>query len=230
MHRVVSRILEANDLGTLRGDPRPPVPPRSVLQSGFGSNGESEEAAPDLWDPDSTGRATASGFGKKEWNLIVVHDKKVVNAMAAPGVCLHCERVWALIIPGTVVVFTGILPVAKDEEGLAAILGHGMFYCLLATCDLTRLLIPLTEIGHVGEFLRIGRNDMFIRAPHFRSRPSYRRALFLFQDLYCHGVAGRPNRPSIWNRRVSHYVIDGPPPLAQAGIRRFVSLFPLLPC
>ena len=27
---------------------------------------------------------------------------------------------------GTVVVFTGILPVAKDEQGLAAILGHGM--------------------------------------------------------------------------------------------------------
>ena len=31
-----------------------------------------------------------------------------------------------LSAPGTVVVFTGILPVAKDEQGLAAILGHGM--------------------------------------------------------------------------------------------------------
>jgi len=26
---------------------------------------------------------------------------------------------------GTIVVFTGILPVARDEQGLAAILGHG---------------------------------------------------------------------------------------------------------
>ena len=33
-----------------------------------------------------------------------------------------------LSAPGTVVVFTGILPVAKDEQGLAAILGHGMFH------------------------------------------------------------------------------------------------------
>ena len=35
VHRVVSRILEANDLGTLRGDWRVPAPPRSMLQSGF---------------------------------------------------------------------------------------------------------------------------------------------------------------------------------------------------
>ncbi|KAN0137529.1 peptidase family M48 domain containing protein [Lactarius tabidus] len=110
VHRVVSRILEANNLGTLCGDGRVSAPPRGVLQSalGFGNSG-SEEAVPDLWDPDSTGGGTANGFGKKEWNLLVVNDNKVVNAMAAPG---------------TVVVFTGILPVAKDEQGLAAILGH----------------------------------------------------------------------------------------------------------
>jgi hypothetical protein len=58
-----------------------------MLQSGFGfGNGESEEVVPDLWDPDSTGRGAALGSGKKEWNLLVVNDKKVVNAMAAPGV------------------------------------------------------------------------------------------------------------------------------------------------
>ncbi|KAF8259043.1 hypothetical protein EI94DRAFT_1752577 [Lactarius quietus] len=109
IHRIVSRILEANELGTLRGDQRVPAPPR--ILSGFTRlvNGGSEEAVPDLWDPDSTGPSTANGFGKKEWNLLVVNDNKVVNAMAAPG---------------TVVVFTGILPVAKDEQGLAAILGH----------------------------------------------------------------------------------------------------------
>lgn len=26
---------------------------------------------------------------------------------------------------GTVIVFTGILPVCRDEQGLAAVLGHG---------------------------------------------------------------------------------------------------------
>ena len=57
-----------------------------MLQStfGFGNNG-SEEVVQDSWDPDST-RNSANGFGKKEWNLLVVNDKKVVNAMAAPGV------------------------------------------------------------------------------------------------------------------------------------------------
>ncbi|KAI0246822.1 peptidase family M48-domain-containing protein [Lactifluus subvellereus] len=109
VHRVVSRILEANDLGTLRGDLRTPIPARTVLQPGFGfGNGDAEDT-PDLWDPDATGRSATRGAAKKEWNLLVVNDGKVVNAMAAPG---------------TIVVFTGILPVAKDEQGLAAILGH----------------------------------------------------------------------------------------------------------
>lgn len=39
-----------------------------------------------------------------------MNDDKVVNAAASYG---------------NVLVFTGILPVAKDEEGLAAVLGHG---------------------------------------------------------------------------------------------------------
>src|SRR6266702_5665335 len=55
-------------------------------------------------------------------------------------------------------------------------------------------------------------------------RPSFCRALLLLQDLYRYGLAGRPNWPSLWNRRVSHYFTDGPPPLAQAGVRRFVPL------
>jgi len=116
VHRVVSRILDANDLGTLRGDPRTPrMPARTALQpslGGFG-NGDGQEGPPDLWDPDANATNEwhdgAQGLGRKGWNLLVVNDEKVVNAMAAPG---------------TVVVFTGILPVAKDEQGLAAILGH----------------------------------------------------------------------------------------------------------
>ncbi|OSC97006.1 hypothetical protein PYCCODRAFT_1208541 [Trametes coccinea BRFM310] len=47
--------------------------------------------------------------GGKEWHLFVVNDDHVVNAMASFG---------------DIIVFTGILPVAKDENGLAAVLGH----------------------------------------------------------------------------------------------------------
>ncbi|KAI0289061.1 peptidase family M48-domain-containing protein [Russula brevipes] len=97
IHRVVSNILEANDLGTLRGDPRTPRPTRSVRPiAGFVG-------------PGRRGSRAVHGNSRREWNLLVVHEEKTVNAMAAPG---------------TIVVFTGILPVAKDEQGLAAILGH----------------------------------------------------------------------------------------------------------
>ncbi|KAI0295074.1 hypothetical protein B0F90DRAFT_1213239 [Multifurca ochricompacta] len=133
VHRVVSRILEANDLGTLRGDPRAPIPIQNVLQPGFGiGSGDIEDGLPDLWDPDATGHGATHGTSRMEWNLLVVNDKKVVNAMAAPG---------------TIVVFTGILPVAKDEQGLAAILGHGEFIHPNPI-----LKFPFTlciEIGHV---------------------------------------------------------------------------------
>jgi hypothetical protein len=85
VHRVVSSILEANDLGTLRGHRRAPIPARTVLQGfGFGS-GDVDEGAPELWDPDATGGTAARGTARKEWNLLVVNDDKVVNAMAAPG-------------------------------------------------------------------------------------------------------------------------------------------------
>ncbi|KAF7791990.1 hypothetical protein EIP86_003017 [Pleurotus ostreatoroseus] len=71
----------------------------------------------ELWDPDNGSSAFGDGrteqvnpgVGGHEWELMVVNDDKIVNAMTAYG---------------DIVVFTGILPVAKDENGLAAIIGH----------------------------------------------------------------------------------------------------------
>ncbi|KAJ5145556.1 uncharacterized protein N7515_000120 [Penicillium bovifimosum] len=45
-----------------------------------------------------------------EWRVHVIDDPKMVNAFVLPG--------------GKVFVYTGILPVCKDEDGLAAVLGH----------------------------------------------------------------------------------------------------------
>jgi hypothetical protein len=95
VHRIVARILDANDLGTVRGDPRASIPARTALRPSFGfggvdgnNNGGGDESAPDLWDPDATGRgAVHNRASRKEWNLLVVDDKKVVNAMATPGRC-----------------------------------------------------------------------------------------------------------------------------------------------
>ncbi|KIW02390.1 uncharacterized protein PV09_06210 [Verruconis gallopava] len=49
------------------------------------------------------------GLNDLNWEVYVV-ESEMVNAMVVPG--------------GKVFVFTGILPVAKDDDGLAAILGH----------------------------------------------------------------------------------------------------------
>ncbi|CDO76585.1 hypothetical protein BN946_scf184950.g11 [Trametes cinnabarina] len=92
IRRVVTRILEANGLGTLDA---PDVHKRLMPLDGFVSPSDIERIPPEV--------------GGKEWHLFVVNDDRIVNAMASFG---------------DIVVFTGILPVAKDENGLAAVLGH----------------------------------------------------------------------------------------------------------
>ncbi|KAH0830443.1 peptidase family M48-domain-containing protein [Lanmaoa asiatica] len=95
VHRVVSDLLEASDLGTLHSsDPRK----SPADDDGFWHD-----------DPFAAAR-TSPDRGGKEWNLLVVNDPKIVNALASFG---------------TIVVFTGILPVCRDEAGLAAVVGHG---------------------------------------------------------------------------------------------------------
>ncbi|KAK7696428.1 hypothetical protein QCA50_001085 [Cerrena zonata] len=97
VRRVVTRILEANNLGTLKSSA-----PRS----------QSVQVQQEIWGTDvELGRQepVAPGAGGREWELMVVNDDKMVNAGASYG---------------NIVVFTGILPVARDEQGLAAILGH----------------------------------------------------------------------------------------------------------
>ncbi|KAI0357145.1 hypothetical protein OH77DRAFT_1422673 [Trametes cingulata] len=92
IRRVVTRILEANNLGTLEA---PEVHSRLL-------------PAADVWSASEVDRVRPE-VGGREWHLFVVNDDSVVNAMASFG---------------DIVVFTGILPVAKDENGLAAVLGH----------------------------------------------------------------------------------------------------------
>ncbi|KAG2354235.1 peptidase family M48-domain-containing protein [Suillus spraguei] len=100
VQRVVNRVLESSDLGHLRSS----EPRRSLV-----------EALDDFWSEDSfttgrpSGESSTPESGGKEWNLLVVNDPSVVNAMATFG---------------NIVVFTGILPICKDEQGLAAVLGH----------------------------------------------------------------------------------------------------------
>jgi metalloendopeptidase OMA1, mitochondrial len=51
-----------------------------------------------------------------EWEVIVIKDDKTMNAFALPG--------------GKIAFYTGIFPVAKNEAGLAAIMGHEVVHAL----------------------------------------------------------------------------------------------------
>lgn len=50
------------------------------------------------------------------WDVTVIKDDKTINAFALPG--------------GKIAVYTGIFPVAKNEAGLAAVLGHEVTHAL----------------------------------------------------------------------------------------------------
>jgi predicted Zn-dependent protease len=54
--------------------------------------------------------ASATGRTDLPWEFKVIDDPKTVNAFALPG--------------GKVAVYTGILPMTRDEAGLAVVLGH----------------------------------------------------------------------------------------------------------
>lgn len=51
-----------------------------------------------------------------EWEVKVIKDDKTLNAFALPG--------------GKIAVYTGIFPIAKNEAGLAAIMGHEVVHAL----------------------------------------------------------------------------------------------------
>jgi len=51
-----------------------------------------------------------------QWEVTVIKDDKTMNAFALPG--------------GKIAVYTGIFPVAKNEAGLAAVLGHEVVHAL----------------------------------------------------------------------------------------------------
>lgn len=97
VRRITRRILTASNLGHLEGD----HPQRQ--QRGWSTpTGLSAEV------PQSPMMNVS-----KEWVVLVINDRKFINAFAAPGL---------------VCVSTGIMSLARNEEGLAAIIGHGASY------------------------------------------------------------------------------------------------------
>jgi len=61
--------------------------------------------------------ARAANKPEYRWEFRVINDPETVNAFCVPG--------------GKVAVYTGLFPIAKDEAGLAVILGHEVAHALL---------------------------------------------------------------------------------------------------
>lgn len=60
--------------------------------------------------------AAATGRSDYQWEFKVIDDDKQINAFCLPG--------------GKVAVYTGLLPVAQDDDGLAAVIGHEVAHAI----------------------------------------------------------------------------------------------------
>src|SRR5882724_10790201 len=79
--------------------------------------------------------AAATGRSDLPWEFKVIDDPHTVNAFALPG--------------GKVAVYTGILPITRDDAGLAAVLGHEVSH-VMARHSAERISEQL-EIGLVAK-------------------------------------------------------------------------------
>ena len=85
----------------------------------------------------------ASGLGSEGWEVKVIEDPRQKNAFVMPG--------------GKVFVFSGILPICKDEEGLAAVLGHEISHNLAhhSAEKMSRFFFLIAAVHIAGLFFGI---------------------------------------------------------------------------
>ncbi|OPY06017.1 MAG: TPR repeat-containing protein YfgC precursor [Syntrophus sp. PtaB.Bin001] len=71
-----------------------------------------------------------------KWEFNLIEDDKVVNAWCMPG--------------GKVAVYTGILPIAKDETGLAVVVGHEVAHAIAKHGNERMSQALLVQLGGIG--------------------------------------------------------------------------------
>ena len=79
-----------------------------------------------------------------KWEFKIINDPETVNAFAVPG--------------GKVAVYTGIFGPARDEAGLAVVLGHEIAHALLRHPAERMSQDMLLQLGGVGLGVALGRN------------------------------------------------------------------------
>jgi predicted Zn-dependent protease len=112
VEQIVSRILESNNLGIVKSQ-----------HSEFVQDGDA------IWTSGESSSMQDEDGKQKEWQVYVIHDENKVNAFASLGGCpesvIFLFEFIFWISGNLVVVFTGLFPLAQDEQGLAAVLAHG---------------------------------------------------------------------------------------------------------
>jgi predicted Zn-dependent protease len=88
--------------------------------------------------------AEATGRADYQWEFTVIEDKQV-NAFCLPG--------------GKVAVYTGILPIARDEAGLAAVLGHEVAHAIARHGGERLSQTMLVQTGLAATQAALARND-----------------------------------------------------------------------
>lgn len=89
--------------------------------------------------------AAVSGKPEYEWEYVVIKRDNVANAFALPG--------------GKVGVYTGILPIAQTEAGLATVIGHEVAHAT-ARHGAERMTVGLlAQLGAVGLGVALSRGD-----------------------------------------------------------------------
>ena len=97
--------------------------------------------------------AKAANKPEYQWDFAVIQDDKTINAFALPG--------------GKVAVFTGILKVTKNEDGLATVMGHEVAHALQrhgAERMSRGLLEQIGQLAALGAGAATGRPDAAMAA------------------------------------------------------------------
>ncbi|KAH9938786.1 peptidase family M48-domain-containing protein [Epithele typhae] len=148
VRRVASQILEGSGLGQL--DVAEPGEAGQTPRGAWSADGGALDEVPQ------------DAEGTPKWRLYVVDAPGIPNAM---------------VTYGFIVVFTGILPIAKDEHGLAAILGHEIAHTVARHMSESQsmyrvVLVFATLLDVIGIPLSSALANLILSLPHSRTQES----------------------------------------------------------
>ncbi len=104
------------------------------------------EAAPKVekYLADANGTPATTDWGSYDWQVSVIQSDEV-NAFCLPG--------------GKIAVYTGIIPVAKNDDGLAVVMGHEIAHALLRHGGERMAQQKLVQMGSIAASMSTGDMD-----------------------------------------------------------------------